>query len=197
VIPAHSGPRHDNACRPPQPTVDLASLLLRIAQRDEEALRTLYGATCRQVHTLALRILRDHQLAEEATADVYLQVWLRAKAFDPHRGDPRIWLMTMTRSRAIDRLRSRDADDSAGRNLLEEAWAVAPGPARHAEREVVQRALAELPVPQRHALELAYFQGLTQIEIATRLNEPLGTIKTRTRLALRRLRSILRDEEDR
>ena len=160
-------------------------------------MRALFEATGRQVHTLAMRILRDHQLAEEATADVYVQVWLRAKTFDPLRGDPRIWLMTLTRSRAIDRSRSRDADDASGRSPLDEAWAMVPAAARHADREEVQRALAELPVPQRHALELAYFQGLTQAEIAARLDEPLGTIKTRTRLALRRLRSILRDEEDR
>ncbi len=197
VIPTHSGPRHDNEFRPHHPAADLATLLSRIGHRDEDALRALYTATSRHVYTLALRILRDHQLAEEATADVYVQVWNRAGSFDPDRGDPRMWMVTMARSRAIDRLRTKDNDDSWGRSPVEDPVAVLPEPGGYAEREEVQQALAMLPVSQRHALELAYFQGLSQSEIATRLGEPLGTIKTRTRLALHRLRSLLREEVDR
>lgn len=195
MIPSHLGPqaypgrRELGACR------ELASLLQRIALGDEAALVAFYSATCKQVHTLALRILRDHQKAEEATADVYLRVWRRAQDFDSARGDARVWLMTITRSRAIDRLRADLATEQWEQAAPAESWATAPSAAAPIDTESVRLALKSLPRNQRDALELAYFQGLSQSEIAARLGEPLGTIKTRTRLALRKLRSVLDEGE--
>ncbi len=168
-----------------------------MAQGEEDALAAFYALTSRQVYTLALRILRDHQLADEATVDVYLKAWGRAQSFDPARGGPRVWLMTIARTRAIDRLRREIAAASYDPELADQGLPRFPECSGSLEYERVHTALAALPAAQRHALELAYFQGLSQPEIADRLGEPLGTIKTRTRLALQRMRMLLRQEYDR
>ena len=172
----------------------LRQLLGHIVQGQEEALIELYSVAGRPVYTLAARLLRDHHLAEETTADVFLQIWKQAERFDAQRGNPRTWLMTIARSRTIDRLRAAP-DRPAPQPDLEGVEDRLPGPERVAHdlelQARVRGSLAELPSLQRAPLELAYFGGLSQTEIATRLSEPLGTIKTRMRLGLKKLRDHL------
>lgn len=186
----------------------LCGLLDGIAAGDSTALAALYDETNGWVYGLAMRILSDHQVAEEVTLDVFVQVWQRAGSYLPERGHPGTWLMAIARNRALDRRRARRS-----RERGEELAASAPGgcaecadpaPAPYearvsSEREsCVRRAIAELPEAQRTAIELAYFPGLSHAEIAERLGEPLGTIKTRIRLALRKLKDKLQSlEEDR
>ena len=127
--------------------------------------------------------------------EVFLQVWRRAGDFDEKRGRPFTWLVTLTRSRAIDRLRLLAArqrlTEAAGRDQSEEASDAFTDAVKSGHREAVQRALAELPEEQRHALMLAYFEGLTQSEIASKLGAPLGTVKTRMRSGMIKLRALL------
>jgi len=176
---------------------DLGVLIERTADGEDTALAALYDATCAMVNGLALRILGDRSVAEEVTADVYLQVWRQAARYDAGRGAPLTWLLTLTRSRAIDQLRAgagRRASAAPMRAALHVA-SEAPGPEEHStvrqRRRVVRRALTRLPSDQRRALELAYFEGLSHSEIAATLGEPLGTVKTRVRLGMIRLRDSL------
>jgi RNA polymerase sigma-70 factor (ECF subfamily) len=171
-------------------------LLEAIARGDRGAFARFYDVHAVLVHTFALRIVRDRSEAEEVVQDVLLQVWRQAEAYTPDRGTPEAWLITLTRSRAIDKLRSRRRRDEMVRpandpdRLPEPAMRESPaGPAE--ARATLGGALAELPVTQRTVLELAYFDGLTQSEIAARLGEPLGTVKTRMRSGLERLRNAL------
>ena len=146
---------------------------------------------------VALRVLRERSDAEEVLQETFIEVWRRAREYTPSRGTVEAWLLTIARTRAIDRLRSR-----AARGRMAEAKSAQPqesGPslpdalsaaAQDAHR--VQAALAALPVEQRTALELAYWEGLSQTEIAERTGQPLGTVKTRVRLALLKLAALLR-----
>jgi RNA polymerase sigma-70 factor (ECF subfamily) len=171
-------------------------LLGEIAQGDREAFARFYDLHAGLVHTFALRILRERGEAEEVVQDVFLQVWRQATTYSTERGTPEAWLITLARSRGIDKLRSRrrrnemvrPADDP---DRLPEPVALesASGPAE--ARVTLGGALGDLPPAQRSVLELAYFDGLTQTEIAARLGEPLGTVKTRMRSGLERLRGIL------
>lgn len=175
----------------------LVDLLERTASGDEQALASLYDATSRFVHGLALRILRDPGAAEDITMDVYLQVFRQAARYDPRRGTSLAWLLMLTRSRAIDRLRA-EAHRRA-RETSTETAALPPssdaGPdewtASAEVRHSVCRALEALGPEQRRAIELAYYQGLSQSEIAERLALPLGTVKTRIRTGMMRLREEL------
>jgi RNA polymerase sigma-70 factor (ECF subfamily) len=178
------------------------TLIARTGGGDQEALAALYDGTSALVHGLALRILGDRGAAEEVTADVYLQVWRQAVRYDEARGGPLAWLLTLARSRTIDRLRA-----GAGRRERTEPLAFAlgvpsgaPGPEECSvageRRRFVQRALDRLPLQQRRPIELAYFDGLTHTEIAATLGEPLGTVKTRVRLGMARLREALTPVED-
>ncbi len=175
-----------------------AELLRRIERRDESALEALYGKYGGLVYTLALRIVGDPELAREILQDTFLRCWDGSRAYDPERGRVPWWLMGIARHRAIDLLRSR-----SHRAHLREQERVVPGAREtnsfHEEttdvvglRRAVSNALAVLPLVQRQAIELAYYGGLTQAEIARELKEPLGTIKGRTRLAMERLRELLR-----
>src|SRR5262245_36236736 len=168
---------------------DWTGLSLRTAQGDEGALTALYDGTAATVNGLALRILGDPGAAEEVTGDVYLQVWRQAVRFDPRRGAPLTWLLMLTRSRAIDRLRSGSGQaTTAPLSRAATVASEAPDPEESStiqeRREAVRRALGEVPVEQRLAIELAYFSGLSHTEIAATLNEPLGTVKTRIRLGM-------------
>ena len=170
-------------------------LLHAIARGDETALARLYDQYRVILFGLLVRILNSREEAEDVLQEVFLQVWRSAAAFDETRGKPFTWLVTLTRSRAIDRLRSLGARqrlaDAAVQNRSEEASDAVKDTFRSEQREVVQRALAELPEEQRHTLQLAYFEGLTQSEIAAKLKAPLGTVKTRMRAALIKLRASL------
>ena len=171
--------------------------LERIARGDNEGLAALYDRHARPVYSLALRILQDQGEAEDIVQDVFSQAWRQAANYDPSRGAVAAWLFTLARSRAIDRLRARRARPEHGADDRQAANVVDPRvPADlqllSAEQvEQVRAALAALPVLQRVAIELAYYEGLTHIEIAERLEQPLGTVKTRIRLALGKLRESL------
>ncbi len=176
---------------------DWGAVIGRVAEGDEAALAALYDGTSSLVHGLALRIAGDRGVAEEVTADVYLQVWRQAARFDPARGAPLTWLLTLARSRAIDRLRSRASEPKTMEPLAEAAALPSSTPdAEHGSavderRRLVARALGTLRPEQQRAIELAYFRGMSHSEIAARLGEPLGTIKTRIRLGMVRLRELL------
>ena len=179
-----------------------AALVQRMAQGDEQALGALYDRWQGAVRALAQRIVGDATEAEDVVEDVFWQAWRQAGRFDAARGSVATWLLTLARSRALDRLRairrtrvdaSLDDEDAA---LPPEALAASSAsPADAAEGDersrLVAQALAELQPAQRQCLELAYFGGLSQTEIAERTNTPLGTVKTRMRLALRKLRESL------
>jgi RNA polymerase sigma-70 factor (ECF subfamily) len=171
-------------------------LLGDIARGDREAFARFYDLHAGLVHTLALRMLRERGEAEEVVQDVFLQAWRQAWTYSRDRGTPEAWLITMARSRGIDKLRSRRRRGEMVRpaedpDRLTEPVALesASGPAE--ARATLGGALGDLPAAQRSVLELAYFDGLTQTEIAARLGEPLGTVKTRMRSGLERLRGIL------
>ena len=151
------------------------------------------------LYGLLLRVLRDPGDAQEILQETFLTAWKDARRFDPQRGSELAWLIAMARSRGIDRLRSKQRrgqrEEEAGRQISivrSNVDAMGNDPAAFREiRIAVRSALQELPEAQRTALELAYFEGLSQSEIATRLGEPLGTVKTRTQLAMKKLRERL------
>ena len=177
-----------------------AALLAAIAAGDRDAFRRFYDLTAPMAFGLIRRVLRDPEAAAEVLQDVFWQVWQDASRYDPDRGTPEAWLVMRAKTRAIDRLRSirrRDrtfvapVDESVAQRSSDQA----PNPAVVAEdRGLIQTALAQLPEAQRRVIELAFFEGLTQSEIAARLGEPLGTVKTRARLGLDRLRAALGGE---
>jgi RNA polymerase sigma-70 factor (ECF subfamily) len=173
-------------------------LLHAVARGDELALAALYDRYSAILLGLLLRILHDRPEAEDVLQDVFVQVWRRAADFDEARGRGFTWLVTLARSRAIDRLRALDAraraTQAAQREVKEETMDATDDVLHAEQRAVVQAALARLPEEQRRALLLAYYDGLTQSEIAARLNQPLGTIKTRMRSGLIKLRELLREQ---
>ncbi len=177
--------------------------LVRLVKgRDERAFEALYAKYCDIVYSVSLRVLADPVLAQDVAQEVFLRFWRMPDSYDATRGRFMNWLLSVTRNRAVDEVRSRSR-----RRQREIAPSVMPEdpPDVHAddplqnaqlaaERSAVRQALRALPEEQRTALELAYFGGLTQLEIAAMLNQPLGTVKTRTRLAMKKLRFALAGE---
>ena len=176
---------------------DLVSLVERVATGDQSALAALYDATNRFIYSLVLRVLGDMCSAEEVLIDVYTQLWRQAASYDANRGAPLAWMATIARSRAIDRLRSgwQDQHRKESLDILGDAPANAASPeeaAAASERQrLVREALNLLTPEQRRVIELAYYSGLSHSEIAEKLNQPLGTVKTRTRLGMMKLREAL------
>jgi RNA polymerase sigma-70 factor (ECF subfamily) len=178
-------------------------LVVLLARCDVEALGALYDRHARYVLGMAMAVLRDQPAAEETLQDVFLKLWRQPESFDAGRGRFANWLLSVTRNRAIDVLRARRPTISTGdpdvANLLLAVASDAPDPAEEAvlaeQRRQVRRALRDLPAAQRQVVELAYFGGLSQSEIARYLNEPLGTVKTRVRLAMQKLRTSLAEIE--
>jgi RNA polymerase sigma factor (sigma-70 family) len=180
------------------------ALVALVARSDDAALAELYDRHGRVAYGLAFRILRDRSLAEDAVQEGFLAVWRTAARFIPERAKANTWILTLVHRRAVDLVRREErrraepleaveAEPRGGRATDEGAWAAL-------ERERVREALARLPDQQREALELAYFGGYTQSEIAERLGEPLGTIKSRMFNGLSRLRDLLEEavpEEER
>jgi len=177
-------------------------LIVQVAQGDRRAFEALYDKYASLVFGLALRMLGNREIAEEAVQEIFWRVWQRAKSFERGRSFAP-WLFGIAHNYAIDELRRRrarpqpvyeDADNPVLSSIADEAD-VGEAALQSEQRRIVLNALRELPDEQRQALELAYFGGLTQQEIANRLGNPLGTIKTRMRLGLQKLRSILQGQE--
>lgn len=178
-------------------------LIKRITEHDQAAMSCLYDSYARLVYSLAYRIIRQVEDAEDVVIESFLQIWQQADQYSPARGQVRHWIITIARSRALDRIRAihrtpfmeTELDYSSAYQIQTtdnpeyETW-------QTEQATQVRAALRTLPQKQREVLELAYYFGLTQIEIATYLNEPLGTIKTRIRLAILKMREELQDLQD-
>jgi RNA polymerase sigma-70 factor (ECF subfamily) len=174
-------------------------LLKVIAARDEAALAELYDRYRVILFGLLMRILNDRGEAEDVLQEVFLQVWRRAADFDENRGRPFTWLVTLARSRGIDRLRTLAARErvaiAGARDEAEAISDAASDAFRSEQRELVNNALAQLPDEQKRLLLLAYFDGLSQSEIAARVGAPLGTVKTRMRAGMMKLRELLKGKD--
>lgn len=174
-------------------------LLSGVARGDEQALAFIYDRYRLILFGLVLRILHDRQEAEDVLQETFLQVWRRAGDFDATRGRVFTWLVTIARSRALDRLRAlgsrtRTAEEVVAQSPQDQAGDAAKEAVKSEQGKIVRQALAELPEEQKRTLFLAYFEGLTQTEIAARLGDPLGTVKTRMRAGLMKLREVLRQD---
>lgn len=174
----------------------LTDLLRRCSRGDEAAFAELYDATSRRLFGLVLRIVRDHAMSEEVTQEVYLDVWRTSARFDPTRGSALSWLMTIAHRTAVDRVRSSESsrrrdDTHAATHQDVDFDTTAEAAQASLEAQRVRRALASLTDAQRAAVELAYLGGYTHTEVATLLEIPLGTAKTRIRDGLIRLRDTM------
>lgn len=179
------------------PESEWLALVRDVARGDQLALRGLYERAHRLVFTLALRLTGSRETAEELTVDVFHGLWRRASAYDPDAGTVLAWIMNQTRSRTIDRLRHDHRrkrvnpgtqDELLAPGGLGEATALAD---RADDARALSQAMAGLPAGERQAIESAFYAGMTHAEVAQRLDEPLGTIKTRIRSGLARLRKLL------
>jgi len=173
------------------------ALVALVDRGNERALAELYDRFGRTAYSVALRILRDQALAEDAVQEAFLTVWRTASRYMPERAKASTWILTMVHHRAVDLVRREerrrtepmdDVPEALGASTEEIAWLCL-------QREQVREALARLPDPQREAIELAYYGGFTQSELADRLGEPLGTIKSRMFAGLNRLRDLLSEKE--
>ncbi len=173
-------------------------VLAALAQRDLAALEELYDRYNKVAYSLAYRIVGDRGTAEDVVQDAFLSVWRQAASYRRERGAPRTWLMSIVHHRSIDRLRSgasssntipydqlpETAQESEKPSIWQQAWS-------HVRGDIVRRALERLPVEQKKSIELAYFSGYTQAEIAELMGVPLGTVKGRMRIGLQKLRAML------
>lgn len=178
---------------------DDVALLQRTSHGDQESLRELYRRYAGVLRSTAYRVLNNATDAEDVLQDVFVQIWDKAKTYDVRRGKPLTWAMTLTRNKAIDRLRrmqrrSRLREDLE-HNALADATAVEVDSSDYAQvhetQAIVRSAVMQLSDEQRRAIEMAFFAGLTQNEIAQKLHEPLGTVKARIRRGMIKLRQIL------
>jgi len=192
---------NDTFATPPIPTsLEDVVLIRRIARRDPLALSELYDRFSGLLLALAKRVLGSTSEAEEILQEVFLQVWNQAERYDGLRSSVSTWLVLITRSRAIDRLRSRQVKDRTLQGLQQESRRLHTSPEGpgsvllQQRRQRLRREMRELPEEQRQVLELAFFRGMTQSEIAATTGIPLGTVKTRTLLAMKKLRSALRED---
>ncbi|HEV2291367.1 MAG TPA: sigma-70 family RNA polymerase sigma factor [Gemmatimonadales bacterium] len=187
----------------PPSTVDDQALIQRVAAGDEQAIGQLYDQYASVLHAAAWRITGETADAEEVLLDALAQAWRDASRYDAQRGSVGAWLMTITRSRALDLIRSRGRRERAATAAGADPEAAGIGTStwrydtsRSAEqserRRLISIALQSLSAAQRQAIELAYYEGLSHSEIAAKLGEPLGTVKTRVRLGLQKLREALR-----
>jgi RNA polymerase sigma-70 factor, ECF subfamily len=177
-------------------TVDpaLAALIGRIARKEPAALMELYQATGKLLFGLAWRILGDRTAAEEVVLDVYTKVWKQSASFDDRRHTPLSWIVALTRTRALDRLhftrhtRKSEAGENSSAEKPDNAQEL---PASSPQKEQIRTALATLPSEQWSVIELAYYSGLSQNEIAAKLQQPVGAVKTRARLGMIKLSQLL------
>jgi RNA polymerase sigma-70 factor, ECF subfamily len=192
--PAHLRALPEPAAAEPTPDTTDAELLVRVADRDRIAFEEIYSRYVRPVYGLALRRLRDRQRAEDAVQETFTAVWRSAASYKPERGPAAPWLYAIARNAIVDRLRARIEPVSEAPDIA----STEPGPADRAEASYVSwrvhRALEVLPDKEREVVELAYWSGMSQSEVAEYLHIPLGTVKTRTRSALARLADALDGE---
>lgn len=174
-------------------------LVRRVVQRDEQAFLMLYDRYAGRVYGLVLRVLRDAQMAEEVTQDIFLKCWSRARSYLSERGAFAPWLMTIARNTALDRLRlDKRRPQLAGEKDPEDIWEVIPDESSAAEENrwrALHFALQSLPQEQRVVIELAYYHGLSHSEIADMLGWPVGTVKTRMRIGMDQIRQEWLDEK--
>ncbi len=192
----HGGPWATGPAPGPEPAPSLADLLGRVARGDESAFGEVYDQVAPSVYGLVRRVLRDPAQSEEVTQEVMVEVWRTACRYDARRGTPRAWLMTLAHRRAVDRVRSEQVGaDREARAAAAEADRpydeVAEEVTDRLERERVRRCLETLTELQEQSVRLAYYGGYTYREVARLLSTPLGTIKTRMRDGLIRLRDCL------
>ena len=176
-------------------------LLAKISEKDRQALAELYDRYGRRVFALAVRMLNDPVGSEEVTQDVFMSVWRRGASYTSKKGKFTTWLFSIAHNRTIDELRKRKRDRSRENTDIDDhlniqSSDISPADAAVAQSEYLQirAAMEKLPVEQKHVVDLSYFKGLTQTEIAMKTGQPLGTVKTRMRLALKKLRTALSAE---
>ena len=186
----------------PEPDKDLDAeieLLRQIGQGDRGSFEALYDRFSRVLFSIAYRVLNNQEAAEDVLQDVFVQIWEKAALYDPSRGKPMTWAITLTRNKAIDRLRSTQRRSRLQDDLLHESQTAEQFDDKSSfdavssveTGELVRAALAKLSKDQREAIEFAFFSSLTQTEISERLNEPLGTVKARIRRGMMKLREVL------
>lgn len=184
------------------PSIDLEKeieLLRRTGHGDRASFEELYERFCGVLFSTAFRVLNNAEAAEDVLQDVFIQIWEKAPLYDPARGKPLTWAVTLTRNKAIDRLRSvqrrlRLQDEVEKEALIFDAFedkSSVDAVNSSEQRQMVRAAIGKLSADQRQAIELAFFSGLTQTEIAERLSEPLGTVKARIRRGMMKLREVL------
>jgi len=183
--------------------LDDEELMQRLFYRDLKAFRTLFGRYGNLVYATSLRVVRDAQLAEDMVQEIFLRLWRKPENYVAGRGKFVSWLMSVTRNRAVDEIRSRNRRFRYETSSPEEQQREFPAPEGNApalmaeladQRRLILAALARVPADQRLVIEMAYFGGLTQQEISDQLSQPLGTVKTRIRLGMQKLRAALTPE---
>ncbi|MGE3192793.1 MAG: sigma-70 family RNA polymerase sigma factor [Microbacteriaceae bacterium] len=187
---------HDDDVEDPTSLVTSEDLLTRVAQGDRAAFAELYDRTAPRVFGLVKRLLRDHSQSEEVTQEIFLEIWQNATRYEPGKGGAIAWMLTMTHRRAVDRIRasqaSRDRDVRVGiRDYAPEFDSVAENVEVQIESERVKEAMTRLTELQRQAVTLAYFGGFSHSEVSAMLKVPIGTVKTRLRDGMIRLRDEL------
>ena len=179
--------------------LDDHQLMHRVTLEDKGALEAIYTRYGPSVYSLDMYMLKQEALAEEATQDIFLNIWLKASSYRTDRGEPRAWIMSVAHHKIVDVIRSRrrtlaatDPDGYETLELLPSAQiSTEEEVERKIERERILKAVATLPPPQRQVIMMAYFEGYTQSEMSELLKQPLGTVKTRVRLAMQKLRLVI------
>ncbi len=174
-------------------------LIYRVASAEKDALETLYSRYSSSVFSLAMFMLKQEALAEEVTQDIFLNIWTKASSYKADRGEPRAWIMSVAHHRIVDVIRSRRRTQNITDPGAYEKLELLPSShistedevERRIERDYIRKALDTLPPEQKQVILLAYFQGYSQSEMAKILDQPLGTVKTRVRLAMKKLRAVL------
>jgi RNA polymerase sigma-70 factor (ECF subfamily) len=177
-------------------------LIARVARRERAAFEELYTRYANILYATALKFLKEDADAQDVVQDVFIQIWDKAKLYDPAKGKPLTWALTMTRNRSIDRIRAiqrrtRLRDDFQAETFVGESEGIREaltGVDASEKAQILRAAVNKLSAQQREIVELAYFSGLTQSEIAERLGEPLGTVKARARRGLMKLKELLSDQ---